>query len=109
MKERRARQQGFSLLEILVAFSIMAFSLAALYQASGGSVRTLGDMDSHQKAALLAQSLLDARDTVPDSGWNETGESAGLHWRVSSAPYPTNVTDPKAVPLHRVQITIGWT
>ena len=34
---RRAR--GFSLLEILVAFAIMAMSLGVLYQAVGGSAR----------------------------------------------------------------------
>ena len=36
------RQTGFSLLELLVAFVIMAFSLGMLYQASGGTVRHLG-------------------------------------------------------------------
>ena len=34
-------QTGFSLLEILVAFSIMAISLGLLYRVSGGSVRNV--------------------------------------------------------------------
>jgi general secretion pathway protein I len=103
------RQGGFSLLELMVAFVVMAFSLGMLYQASGGTVRSLGDTDQHQRAAMLAQSVLNSRDSVPESGWNEAGESAGLAWRVSSAPFATNVDSPKAPPLQQVQIVVAWT
>ena len=33
--------RGFSLLELLVAFAIMAMSLAMIYRAVGGSVRNV--------------------------------------------------------------------
>jgi general secretion pathway protein I len=103
------RQRGFSLLELMVAFVVMALSLGMLYQASGGTVRSLGDTDQHQRASMLAQSVLNSRDSVPETGWNEAGESAGLSWRVSSSPFATNVDSPKAPPLHQVQIVVAWT
>lgn len=110
MNARRGRRDGgFSLLELLVAFVIMAFSLGMLYQASGGTVRTLGDTEQHLRATVLAQSLLSARDSVPESGWNESGQSAGFSWRVGSAPFRTDVTDPKVPQLQQVDIVIGWT
>lgn len=102
------RQGGFSLLELLVAFVIMAFSLGMLYQASGGTVRSLGDTEQHLRATVLAQSLLAARDSVPEAGWNESGASGGLTWRVSSAPFRTDVGDPKVPPLQQVDLVIGW-
>lgn len=108
MNARASTQRGLSLLELLVAFVIMAFSLGMLYQASGGTVRSLGETEQQQRAALLARSLLNTRDAVPEAGWNETGESAGFSWRVSSALYPTGVTDSRAAVLQQVQIVISW-
>jgi general secretion pathway protein I len=105
---RGRRQGGFSLLELLVAFVIMAFSLGMLYQASGGTVRSLGDTEQHLRATVLAQSVLNSRDSVPEAGWNEAGQSAGFAWSVSSAPFRTEVTDPKVPPLQQVEIVIGW-
>lgn len=102
------RQSGFSLLELLVAFVIMAFSLGMLYQASGGTVRSLGDVETNQRAAILARSLLNSREAVPLQGWNEQGESAGLVWRVSSAPFAGGDSDQRATPLHEIQISVEW-
>lgn len=105
----RHGQGGFSLLELLVAFVIMAFSLAMLYQASGSTVRSLGDTEKYLRATVLAQSLLNSRDSVPESGWNESGRSADFGWRVTSAPFPTAIASPKAPPLQEIRIGIDWT
>lgn len=103
-----ADQGGFSLLELLVAFVIMAFSLGMLYQASGGTVRSIGDTEQQMRATVLAESLLNSRSSVAPEGWNETGESAGLSWRVNSAAFLTDVDPAKAPALQRVMIVVGW-
>jgi general secretion pathway protein I len=104
-----AGQRGFSVLELLVAFVIMAFSLGMLYQASGGTVRALGDTETRQRAALLAQSLLNSREALPETGWSETGTSAGLTWQVTSEPFPSRVADSRATVLHEIRVVVGWT
>lgn len=102
------RQGGFSLLELLVAFVIMAISLGMLYRASGGTVTALGDTEQAVRANVLARSLLDSHDNVPETGWNERGESAGIAWQVRSAPYATDRNGPGVAPLQRIQILLTW-
>lgn len=121
----RKRHNGFTLLEILVAFSIMAFSLAALYRASGNNVQQLTRAQVQVRAASLAQSLMALRDTVPASGWSASGVSAEFQWVIASSPYagPSDLPDtkpgsnsgtaggpsgPALVPLHQVEYTIEW-
>ena len=102
------RQQGFTLLELLVAFAIMALSLGMLYRASGSGARSVVDIERYQRAVILGESLLALRDAVPEQGWNQTGESAGYNWRISSAPYATAITGPNVPPLHEISIVITW-
>lgn len=102
------RIHGFSLLEVLVATSIMALSLGALYQAAGGSVRSVQLADQRTQALLLAQSLLDAYDTVPVAGLSLEGSEGGLKWQLESAPYPTAFSQAPGWPLHHVEVTVTW-
>jgi general secretion pathway protein I len=102
------RQCGFSLLELLVAFSIMAMSLALLYRVAGGSASHVADAAQAQQAAWLAESLLASRSSVRADGWNEDGESAGFKWQARSRPYPTGNNGPQAVPLHEIRLAISW-
>lgn len=103
-----ARQGGFSLLELLVAFAIMALALGMLYRASGSSARAVGDAERYQRAVVLAESLLALRDAVPADGWREAGESAGYVWQIRSAPYATAITGPSVPALHEIEIAIAW-
>lgn len=105
-----ASQRGFSLLEILVALAIAAMALGLLYRVSGNNARQAGGLIQHERAMVLAQSLLAAHQTVPPWGLNETGAAGEHAWHVGSQTYPTTATDadPGVTPLHEVQVQVSW-
>jgi len=100
------RSAGFTLLEVVVALAIMAIALGVLYRAVGGGVRTVGDLSAYSRAVAIGESVLQMRDSVPAEGWNESGQWEGFRWSVSTAPYEPGAG--AGVPLHRVQVDVGW-
>ncbi len=102
------RQSGFSLLELLVAFAIMAMSLGLLYRMAGGSARNTTDVVLQQQAVWLAESILAGRSSVRADGWNEDGESTAYKWQVRSQRYDSGVTGPDVIPLHRIDLLVTW-
>ncbi|WP_180318131.1 prepilin-type N-terminal cleavage/methylation domain-containing protein [Delftia acidovorans] len=96
-----------TLLELLVALSIMAISLALIYRAVGGSARGVSKLEQNQGVALLADSLMDAFPMVDPGGTQASGQDGAYAWQVASAPFPVADLPETAVPLHALRITIS--
>jgi general secretion pathway protein I len=82
--------RGFSLLEVLVAFIIVALVVTALFRLFGGALGNASAADEWTRALLVAQSRLALAASVePLRETNDAGtESDGrISWRTSVAPY----------------------
>ncbi|MCB1907707.1 MAG: type II secretion system protein [Rhodocyclaceae bacterium] len=103
-------ERGFSLIEVLVAFSIMALALGVLYQSGAGSLRAAVLSEQQTRAALWGQSLLAARDAVPAAGWHDAGLTEdGFGWQIGSRPLQDASAPADAIALHEVVVTVDWT
>ncbi len=76
-------EDGFTLIETLVAFAIAALLLAAVFPALSGALRTAGRADGEHRAVLWAESLIDAMAAIDPPQMGESSEiiDATTRWR----------------------------
>lgn len=111
------RQQGFSLLEVIVAFALLAGALTLLLGTLSGASRQVRRSADGGRAALHAQSLLaqlgvgEALGTGRDSGDFEDGRyqwTLDVHpWKDASQPANTPI-DPAAPRMLEIQLDVTW-
>lgn len=111
---KKNKQQGFSLLEILIAFSILALSLGILLKIFSGGVNTAIVAEDYTIAVQIAESIISKTGSViPLKGHQSSGdENKKYHWELVISPYTLagESFDPKSVPveLFKVQVTVVW-
>jgi general secretion pathway protein I len=115
-----SRAAGFSLLEVLVAFVILALVGTALFQVFGGALNNAAVAEEYSRAALLAESRL-ADAAVENSPLREGGdqgssEDGKYNWVTRIEPYvaPDSTPDQQrliemtSVRLWRISVTVSW-
>lgn len=86
----RSAQRGFTLLEVIVAFVLLALILATVFQIFSTGLARASELDERAKALVIAQSRLAAAGV---DGKLERGESRGesedrrYRWSVRIEPY----------------------
>jgi general secretion pathway protein I len=110
IKHTGSRQfAGFSLLEMMVAISILALALAALYQAASGATRNVRTDEKYAYSVELARSLLAENAMVPVSGVSARGETAGgFQWRVDTHAVILQRTSLPVGSLHEIEVGVSW-
>jgi general secretion pathway protein I len=105
MKVRRIA--GFSLIEVLVAFTIMALALGVVYQifGRGAAAMTLGE--EYAQAIAIAESRL-AGAALPESSGSGR-ELDRYDWELRSEPVaPDNGAAETALALKRIDVEVRW-
>lgn len=112
-----ARQAGFTLIEIVVAFTVLALGLGIAMQIATGAMRNARHAEERTEAALYAQSLL---DTAGIGERLEEGSSSGefgdrYRWSLAVEPYEVESAadsplDPAlaSVQLYRLELVVNW-
>ncbi len=84
-----ARARGFSLLEVLVAFVVLALVATALFRLFSGALNNAGAAEDYSRAVMLAESRIEEAAAGKLAEGVQTGDTDDdrLHWTVRIAPY----------------------
>ena len=101
---------GFTLLEVLVALTILAVAIVAFMQLSSQGLRLLHQSDDYQRAVVVADRVARALDVVGEGA--EAGQEGRFRWerRVSLMPMP-EALESGAGPrlrLYALSVAVRW-
>jgi general secretion pathway protein I len=106
--------RGFSLLEVLVAFIILAMALGVIMRIFSGGLGNIGAAEHYSHAVAIAESKLEAIgvESPLTEGENAGTEEHGYTWRTSvhrdeTEAQPAEDAAP-LVGLYQVEVTVNW-
>lgn len=114
---RRAAARGYTLIEVVVAFALLALALSLLLGAMTNATKQVKLSDEYGRAALHAQSLLDQAGVgealVPGRKDGEL-EDGRYRWELTVSPYvdPTMTKKPEQIlgapQLMQLDLVLHW-
>jgi general secretion pathway protein I len=115
MTGKRQQQAGFSLLEILIAFSILALSLGILLNIFSGGLRRAIVSEEYQKAVTIAQAKISAAGIeIPMDEGQKQGQSLDkFNWSLVMQPLNTDdvaaASEAMGIQVYEVISRVQWT
>ena len=109
----RLNSRGYSLIEVLVAFMILALALTVLLRIFSGGLSNISASADYARAVLVAEAQLAGAGIAGELSPGETtGEEAGRYrWtrKVRAYPLPgmAGTADPP-VSAYQVTVTVEW-
>lgn len=105
-------ESGFTLLETLVALTILAVAMTSLFRAHSNSLRATGIADDMAGARLLAQAVLSEELGNWQGGPRSNNGTAGNYsWQVRIEPETASwsaLKSQQAWRLYRINVTVAW-
>lgn len=109
-RQHAGGQRGFTLLEVLVAFTVLAIMMTVLLRIFSDGFRGMTAADAHTLATLHAQSALaSVGGEIPLTPGDWTGvHDDGFRWRVEIEPYEElgMIVPPRAFVAYRIMVVV---
>lgn len=105
-------RRGFTLLEVLIAFAVLALTMAAVLRIFSGGLRSIERADRYGTAALLATSVLAATGREePFAAGDTAGDFGnGYRWHRRIEEYREEILTTEEQPLipYAVTVVVTW-
>jgi general secretion pathway protein I len=108
---RHTKQTGFTLVEILVALSVLGVAFATLLGVLSSSAQNGAQAQRRIEAAFLAENILASAGTERDlrAGARLSGEADPYSWVIQVDRADGDGDAPALAPLFDVAVTVQWT
>jgi general secretion pathway protein I len=107
---RRGRDDGFTLLEVLVALVVLSTAVVAALQLFGGGLRLARSAGDQAEAALLANAKLADLEPGPLTEGTEEGSDGPYRWsrrvKIDPSLLPIDQDTPEAVTIRLAQVNV---
>lgn len=104
--ETGGRNAGFTILEVLIAITIVVTALSAIGLLTGASTRGVRSLEQHVALVETARTVIASLPSPTQLSSNETvGEVYGSRWRMSASPFFGGAPVPES-PWVPVRVTI---
>jgi len=104
------RQQGFTILEIMVAMILIAVVIVSVVELSSANLRNLSSSNDQIEALAHANAkmreVLNA-DKIEDKSWNETDDN-GYSYEITIVESLKERTDSLAVKMEDITLVTSW-
>ena len=108
MNSRRA-DRGYTLIEVLVAMTILAMVMTVLFRVFSGGLRNVGIAGDYAQAVAIAESQLAAAHSGTLSPGTERGAVANrFAWTRAVRQFDVTDSHPANVAAYQVNVTVAW-
>lgn len=85
--DKRSGESGLTLLEVLVALTILAIAVTSLFEAQATAIKATRTTEHTAEARLIVQARLEETLAIWDGGRHaRSGDAFGYAWRVTISP-----------------------
>jgi len=111
------RQRGFTLVEVVVAFLLLAVVLVTVFEIFTRGMSRAGELDNYSRALAIAQSEIASagvEDALVEGEMRGESDDRQFRWVMSVRKYVEETADPAlaAQPtpyaLYRLEARVGW-
>ncbi len=112
----RRRDKGFTLIEVLVAFVLLALVLGTTFEIFSTGLARASELEDHSRALVIAQSRLavtGVEEAIKEGDTQGDSEDRRFHWTASVRKVDDG-SDPAApmpsvYAMYRIDVRVAWT